>query len=317
MQDINIDQNPEVLYATYYVPPEAPVFDVPPVVTGTAIITINGSSGTVTGPVITLTGGSSGFTLPASASTITLTSPLTTKGDIYTRNSTTGIRLAVGTDGHVLTADSAQTAGIKWAAPTTGTVTSVAISGPSIISWAGTPITSSGTLTGSLANQTANTGLFGPTSGGAAAPAFRALVTADLPQSAWASWTPTWTNLTVGNGTVTAVYATLANKMIACRLTVVFGSTTAISGAVSFTLPVTRAAFAGTAGIIPIGLARFLDSGVAGYEGRLITVSTTTGRLLYDAVAGALISLTDLSSTTPFTWGTSDEIGAEFYYEAA
>lgn len=42
-------------------------------------------------------------------------SPLTTKGDILTRDSTNNIRVAVGTDGYVLTADSSQAAGVKWA----------------------------------------------------------------------------------------------------------------------------------------------------------------------------------------------------------
>lgn len=41
-------------------------------------------------------------------------SPLTTKGDVLTY-STLNDRLPVGTDGQVLTADSAQTLGIKWA----------------------------------------------------------------------------------------------------------------------------------------------------------------------------------------------------------
>lgn len=62
-----------------------------------------------------------------------------------------------------------------------GTVTSVGLSLPSIITVSGSPVTTSGTLTGTLATQTANTVFSGPTSGGAATPAFRALVEADVP----------------------------------------------------------------------------------------------------------------------------------------
>lgn len=43
-------------------------------------------------------------------------SPLTTKGDLYTF-STSDARLGVGTNTHVLTADSAEATGLKWAAP--------------------------------------------------------------------------------------------------------------------------------------------------------------------------------------------------------
>ena len=46
-------------------------------------------------------------------------SPLTTKGDLYTF-STSDARLAVGTNTHVLTADSTQPTGIKWAAAAGG-----------------------------------------------------------------------------------------------------------------------------------------------------------------------------------------------------
>jgi hypothetical protein len=51
--------------------------------------------------------------------------PLTTKGDIYTYD-TSPTRLPVGSDGKVLTAKSSATQGIDWETPTTGTVTHTA-----------------------------------------------------------------------------------------------------------------------------------------------------------------------------------------------
>jgi hypothetical protein len=49
-------------------------------------------------------------------------SPLTTKGDLYTY-STTDARLGVGTNGQVLTADSAEATGLKWATSASGGMT--------------------------------------------------------------------------------------------------------------------------------------------------------------------------------------------------
>lgn len=73
------------------------------------------------------------------------------------------------------------------ACPTCGTgagsVTSVGVAVPAIMSVAGSPVTTSGTITISLATQTANLIFAGPTSGGAVAPTFRAMVAADLPSS--------------------------------------------------------------------------------------------------------------------------------------
>lgn len=62
-----------------------------------------------------------------------------------------------------------------------GTVTSVGLTMPSPFTVAGSPVTTSGTLAVTLNTQTANQIFAGPASGGAAAPTFRALATADIP----------------------------------------------------------------------------------------------------------------------------------------
>lgn len=63
----------------------------------------------------------------------------------------------------------------------TGTVTSVGLSLPNIFTISGSPVTTSGTLSATLANQSANQIFAGPSSGGAATPSFRSLVIADIP----------------------------------------------------------------------------------------------------------------------------------------
>jgi len=53
------------------------------------------------------------------------TSPLTTKGDLYTRTSSADSRLAVGANGTTLVADSAEATGLKWATASSGALTYV------------------------------------------------------------------------------------------------------------------------------------------------------------------------------------------------
>lgn len=83
-----------------------------------------------------------------------------------------------------------------------GTVTSVALSLPNIFSVSGSPITTSGTLTGSLATQTANYVFAGPTTGAAAAPTFRSLVAADVPDLSGTYLTLTGTRTASGSYTL-------------------------------------------------------------------------------------------------------------------
>ncbi len=62
-----------------------------------------------------------------------------------------------------------------------GTVSSVSLTAPAIFSVSGSPVTTTGTLGISLLTESANLVWAGPTSGSAATPGFRSLVTLDLP----------------------------------------------------------------------------------------------------------------------------------------
>jgi len=106
--------------------------------------------------------------------------------------------------------------------PGGGTVTSVAMTGDGTVyqtSVSGSPITTSGTLAPALVSQTANRVLAGPTSGPAAAPTFRALVSGDLPG---------------GLGTVSSVAATLSVPNIFSSS--VTGSPITTSGTLAFSI---------------------------------------------------------------------------------
>lgn len=88
-----------------------------------------------------------------------------------------------------------------------GTVTSVGLALPSIFTVSGSPVTTSGTLTGTLATQTANTIFAGPTTGAAAAPTFRAVVLADIPTAALGTGTPDGTKFLRDDRTFVTVTA--------------------------------------------------------------------------------------------------------------
>lgn len=161
-----------------------------------------------------------------------------------------------------------------------GTVTSVALSLPAIFTVSGSPVSTTGTLTGTLATQTANRVWAGPTTGSAAAPTFRALVAADIPAISAGTITGT---VPVANGG-TGLTAGTSGGVLAYTAT----GTLASSGA----LTVSRIVLGGGAGAVPT---------VMGSLG-------TTSTLLHGNAAGAptfsaVALASDVSGTLPFANG--------------
>jgi DUF2075 family protein len=92
-----------------------------PAIDGSALTNIVASS--ISGTLAINKGGTGQTTKTAAFDAL---SPLAAKGSIVTHDGTNNITLAVGsTNGHVLMVDSAQTAGIKWAAPTATDLTTI------------------------------------------------------------------------------------------------------------------------------------------------------------------------------------------------
>lgn len=129
----------------------------------------------------------------------------------------------------------------------------------------------------------------------------------------WQSWSITWTNLTEGNGTETASYIQIG-KTVFARFLFTFGSTSAISGSVSLSLPVTSATYDALA---PVGSSQFFDASGANNFGPVFLSDASTANIKVWNAAGTYLAQTNISSTVPFTWATSDKLIGQFVYEAA
>lgn len=134
--------------------------------------------------------------------------------------------------------------------------------------------------------------------------------------AAWTSWSPSWTNLTIGSATVSGAYFQIG-KIVHGRLNVIFAADTSITGTPTFTLPVTSISYPGTAALNILGVMQILDSGTAVHTGSIVWASTTTAQFRYFSVSGSLVVATTITSTAPMTWTTNDVIGISITYEAA
>lgn len=134
--------------------------------------------------------------------------------------------------------------------------------------------------------------------------------------NAWISWTPTLTNMTLGNGTVTARY-TRVGRTIKFYFKFVLGSTSAVGTAPRFSLPVTTSGLYTTAGLDRLGDAAILDSGVGVFSASCWWGSSTTALMDYWNATGTPVTAAAITATAPMTWTTGDVLLAEGTYEAA
>lgn len=127
---------------------------------------------------------------------------------------------------------------------------------------------------------------------------------------AFTSFTPSWSGLTVGNGTVTARYA-VVNELVFMQVDVAFGSTTAITGSVELDLPVEASSFRldGSGGQVTLE-----DNNGTDYFGPTFRLNGTTITLRVWDAGATYLSADNLSSTVPFTWTTDDKLTVTHWY---
>ena len=126
----------------------------------------------------------------------------------------------------------------------------------------------------------------------------------------WADYTPSNTNITVGNGTQVARWTRVGN-IVTVEWQLTFGSTTAFTGNALVGLPVTA-----KSGARFIGSASYNDTGTAIYSGSgsIGVIDFTTALLNH---SGGTFTNGNVDATHPMTWTTADVASLTITYEAA
>lgn len=134
---------------------------------------------------------------------------------------------------------------------------------------------------------------------------------------AWASWTVTWTNITVGNGTVTSKYIQIG-KTVFYRVVFVLGTTSSIASGAAFSLPVTKANYGESgSGSSFIGDVEMEDTGASNYTGKVFAAGAATTGQIYASNAGSTyVGQQTITNLVPFTFASGDSINMQGFYEA-
>ena len=129
---------------------------------------------------------------------------------------------------------------------------------------------------------------------------------------AWIAYTPTLSNITLGSGGTSAFYYQRVGKTVNVRGRITLGTSGALSGVATFTLPVNSVLadqFWDFGAILN-------DSGTTFYPGA-VRVGTSTATVLATNAAGTYTTAVNTALNIPFTWAINDVINVGFTYESA
>jgi hypothetical protein len=125
------------------------------------------------------------------------------------------------------------------------------------------------------------------------------------------TWTPSFQNVTLGNGSVTGFYTKIGN-IVSVMFKLTFGSTTSVTSSV---LTISGLPF--SIDTIAVGYVNLLRSGVGQYLGVVTRNSATVFDFRALTVSGSTVLSSTLNATAPATWGTSDEFTSQVTYRAS
>jgi hypothetical protein len=124
------------------------------------------------------------------------------------------------------------------------------------------------------------------------------------------SFTPSWTNITLGTGSSNTGQYSIVNKIMFIRSKTVLGTGGSITGTPTLTVPNSQTlATSPTMLWLPSLMGVGIDAGVNSYPLAALYASTTTIQMYAQTASGTYLTNTSpVSATLPFTWGVNDYI---------